>query len=248
MSTHPAWAQQNLTILTLAATGIKPADSELCGYALMLLAPNGTVTATRDHLVRTTAPIPTSASNIHGLTTQLVNSNSPLPEGVRRFTAAQAASHLVHTLTHAQNPIVVFNAPWVFDTITALCQRAGVPFDPTTITTPIIDPLVLDKRNISTAASGGRTLSALCDKRGLPKPDGRMLSNAYSTGHLALDYINRTPMFRSLSPAELGESIAQWFWESELEYEEYVLSRGRMANPPRPWVTSPQPAADLFTA
>lgn len=248
MSTHPDWAQQNLTILTTATTGIKPADSELCGYTLMLLAPNGAVTATREHLVRTTSPIPTSASNIHGLTTKLVNSNTPLPEGVRRVSAEQAASHLVHTLTHAQNPIVLFNAPWVFDTITALCHRTGTYFDPTTITTPIIDPLVLDKRNISTAASGGRTLSALCHKRGLPKPDGRMISNAYSTGNLAIDYIRRTPMFRSLSPAELGKDIAQWFWESELEYEEYVLSRGRMANPPRPWVTSPQPAATLFTS
>lgn len=204
------------TAIALATTEIDPHQSELCGFTLMATAPDGTIIARLDVPIQTSKPIPAEATAIHGITNAISASG---------MTPAQAADLLANKLTGMHSPLIAFNAPWVFAHINALMERTGTSMPP--ILTPVIDPLVLDKKNIAHSTTGRRQLKSLAPLWGIPAPNGATWQNAYASAMLAHRIISTIPQFRDTHIKTLSMLCQGWYYEFEEEFRDYLRSRGK---------------------
>lgn len=204
------------TAIALATTEIDAATSELCGFTLMATTPDGTIIARLDVPIQTSKPIPAEATAIHGITDAIAASGMA-PE--------QAADLLANKLTGMHSPLIAFNAPWVFEHINAFMERTGTSMPP--MQTPVIDPLILDKKNAGRATSGRRQLKNLAPAWGIPAPNGSTWQNAYASCMLAHRLIDSIPQFRDTQIKTLSTLCQGWYYEFEEEFRTYLRSRGK---------------------
>lgn len=233
----PGWTTLPLLSIALATDQVDPAHSNILGHALVTT--KGTQTGglfqnlDRHDIVQSPAPIPKESSAIHGITDQAAS------WGV---TPAEAITAIRQRLLNAPGPVIAFNAPWVFATLDNACASLNVePIRPGLI----IDPLVLDKANISRIKSGGRRLPAMCDRYNVDAPaTGAHVDAAHSAGELAHAIITSIPKCRNLNPEQLSQACAHWYMETENEFRDFLRSQGTTPdNPITPW-----PSADLPVA
>lgn len=211
------WTTTPLTTLAIATTGFDPATAELCGYALLTTTSDGTFHQRHHSPIRTQNPIPADSTAVHGITDADARwAMSPL----------DAAGHLHSTLTSLDTPLVGFHAPWIMAVINAHLARYG--HEPVTVTTPLIDPLVLDKVNQARAASGNRTLPAIRDRWNLaPMNYGSAPNNAVAAAELTHTMVQAIPRFRGETPAALSAHCAHWYVETEEDYRGFLRSVGK---------------------
>lgn len=219
------WATTPVTALALATTGIAPDTSELCGWAMVTATAEAGITDLRHTPVATTTPIPEEASAIHGITNDIARwSQSP----------QEAAEEIAGRLAEVTHPVMAFNAPWVFATLQAHMQRTE--HSPAALNGPLIDPLVLDKRNIARVAAGGRTLTGTRQRWNLtPSRSGAAPVVASDVAQLGLTMIQAVPQFRRLSAVELSENSAQWYLEAEEDMQAFLRSKGKEPEGALPW-------------
>lgn len=228
------WTTTPLTTIALATTGIDPASSELCGFAIATTTSDGTISARRYSPVRTKHPIPADAARIHGVTDAV---------GRWGLTPAEAAAEIRSVLASATTPLVAYNAPWTIATLAGHLNRHGLALPE--ISAPLLDPFVLDKKNQARAAAGNRTLAAVRQRWNLAALNyGPATVNALGAAELTHTLVTTIPQFRTLDPTALSERCQTWYYEAEEDFRDYLRSVGK--TPQReitPWPTTTPQAA-----
>ena len=164
------WWDGRMTAFDVETTGVDVEQARIVTAAVAGVG-GGSPTAAQEWLVNPGVPIPTGASEVHGITDEMAAGGTP---------AAEAVEVIVSTLEAAcrlGQPIVAFNARFdltVLDRearrhyVKPLCERrTGGLY--------VIDPLVLDKW-LDKFRRGSRKLDAVCEHYGVE------LGNAHDAG------------------------------------------------------------------
>lgn len=170
--------------------------------------------------------IPSSAANIHGITTEYAAAHGSPPAEVVEEVASDLASGLA-----AGGTIVVFNAGFdlplleaesVRTGVTSLRTRAGGDF------VAVADPLVLD-RALDRYRKGKRTLADLADVYGVTVPSDTHQAHVDAT--LTLDLlaamVGRYPTIAQMDAAELHEFQVEAHREWAVNFQAFMRSKGR---------------------
>jgi len=134
----PDWAR-NIAVFDLETTGLDLTDARIVTACAVELDANGQVIG-RDNewLADPVIEIPTQASDVHGVTTEIARRDGR--------PAAEVVGELLETLRGYFNrglPVVAYNAPYDFTILHHEALRHGL--EPLSKPSPIIDPLVIDK-------------------------------------------------------------------------------------------------------
>lgn len=192
-------------------TGVNRYVDRIVQFALVI---DGTKNADTvfETLVNPGVPIPAGASEVHGITDEMVQAEGMDPEDAMR-QLLQALG----TAERAGMPVVVFNAPFDLTLIREeavryrLCTREGFP-------RPLVyDPFVVDKQ-IDPYRKGKRTLTAMAAHYGIPFDE--------STAHGARA---DTQITIAIARAQLAKVSPRATFES-LHADQQVWKASQMAN------------------
>ena len=143
--------------------------------------------------------------------------------------------HLHQILDSTTEPVIMFNAPWVWAMLTADADQHNAPLTPPA--GGVIDPLYLD-HTFQPGRGITRTLEDVAHRAGVSSdaPAGPPWVNA----DLALQIAHaQLAKMGDITPQELAGQLGQTYYEIEDEYAGYLATTGRAAKPvlPYPGVT-----------
>jgi len=134
----PAWAQ-NIGVFDLETTGLDLTDARIVTACAVELDATGQIIGKNSEwLADPVIEIPTQASDVHGVTTEIARRDGR--------PAAEVVAELLETLRGFFDrgiPVVAYNAPYDFTILHFEALRHGL--EPIQNPGPIIDPLVIDK-------------------------------------------------------------------------------------------------------
>ena len=212
----PAWSK-NLAVFDLETTGLDLQTARIVSACVAILDANGEPQMVKEWLINPGIEIPTAASNVHGITTEVAVRDGMEPnEGVAQIVALLGELQL-------EMPLVAFNAPYDFSILHFEALRySHSPLVPS----PVIDPLVLDKQEMK-FRSGKRTLGVLCGDYGVELNDAHnSTADAIAAGRLAQKQAKKFPNLDR--PAqELHALQAAWSDEQSLSFEKYMKQQNR---------------------
>ena len=134
----PAWASQ-IVVFDTETTGLDLSTARIVTAGLAELDSSGRqVGPAREWLANPGIEIPESASNVHGVTTQMASQNGRQPEEVVSEILEALRGYLSQGI-----PVVAYNAPYDFTILHNEALRYGL--QPLQNPWPILDPLVMDK-------------------------------------------------------------------------------------------------------
>jgi DNA polymerase-3 subunit epsilon len=212
----PNWSK-SLAVFDLETTGLDLRESRIVSAGVAVLDANGEALELHEWLVNPGIEIPEQASNVHGITTQMAIEKGMSP--------AQAVTEMLAVLArHSKDmPLVAFNAPYDFTILHFEAKRYGL--EPLAAT-PVIDPLVLDKKCMK-YRKGKRTLIALCADYGVELTDAHnSTADAIAAGRLAQAQALKFPEL-DLSAGELHDLQVGWADEQAISFAEYLKSQNR---------------------
>lgn len=213
---RPAWAK-SLAVFDLETTGLDLRESRIVSAGVAVLDSSGNALELHEWLVNPGIEIPEQASNVHGITTRMA-----VEKGM---TPAQAIAEILEVLArHSKDlPLVAFNAPYDFTILHFEAKRYGLnPLIPS----PVIDPLVLDKKCMK-FRRGKRTLVALCADYGIELSDAHnSTADAIAAGRLAQAQALRFSEL-DLPVSQLHQSQVIWADEQAISFAEYLKTQNR---------------------
>ena len=134
----PLWAQ-SIAVFDLETTGLDLTDARIVTACAVELDANGQIVGQDiEWLADPVIEIPTQASDVHGVTTEVARRDGR--------PAAEVVAELLETLRGFFDrglPVVAYNAPYDFTILHFEAIRHGLK--PIESPGPIIDPLVIDK-------------------------------------------------------------------------------------------------------
>lgn len=217
--TGPAsWATGSMVGLDLETTGVNPKEDRIVTATVIRDIPG----ADLDVLNWTFDPgieIPTSASDIHGVTTERARAEGCEPRWVTQVWDAVSSDWAPDV------PLVIYNAPFDLTMLDRELKRHGHPG--VRILGPVLCPLTID-RGVDRYRKGKRTLSDLCKFYGVE------LVNAHtSEGDVAATLMImrilavRLPAVSRLSLDALHRQQKTWYHNWSLNFAGYL---SRLAN------------------
>lgn len=187
---------------------------------------DGTVDEVRTWLANPGVPIPASAANIHGISTEYaVRHGAPAAQVVEEVAADLAAG------LDGGGTIVVFNAGFDLPLLNAEASRNGVTSLSGRVPggfVAVADPLVLD-RALDPYRKGKRTLADLADVYGVKVPSDTHQAHVDAT--LTLDLlaalVERYPVLEQMGAAELHEFQVNAHRDWAVNFQAFMRSKGR---------------------
>ena len=154
-----SWHEGRLAAFDVETTGVHPASDRIVTAAVSLVG-GGLESVSRDWLVDPGVEIPTGATNVHGITTEMARRDvRPSAESVEEITTLLAEQVL------AGVPVIAFNARFDLTMLDREARRHGVVPLVDRVGGPermlVVDPHVLDKQ-FDRFRKGKRTLTAVC--------------------------------------------------------------------------------------
>lgn len=149
----PLWAE-NLATFDTETTGVNTSVARIVTASIAFLDRDGHVTERYDWMIDPGVEIPEGAANVHGITTEVARASG--------IDAAVGISQIIARLLSVFErglPLVVYNAPYDLTLLKVEAHRHGLSL-PTEALSPIIDPLIIDKR-VDRFRKGKRTLEAV---------------------------------------------------------------------------------------
>jgi DNA polymerase-3 subunit epsilon len=175
----PEWAKRPIAVFDLETTGLDHKTARIVTACAALLNPDGTLNgADVEWLANPGIPIPPEATAVHGITDEIAQSRGQKLEAV--------VADIVKTLRgyFGQGiPVVAYNAPYDFTILRQHAEDYGIewPENPS----PIIDPLVLDKK-LDQYRSGKRRLEIVASHYKVTLDDAHnATADAIAAGHIA---------------------------------------------------------------
>lgn len=160
------WWQGRMCTFDTETTGTDPTQSRLVTATIALVG-GGRPSVTQNWLCDPGIPIPTEASDIHGVTTERARA-----EGRPPLAVIPEIALLLTVACHEGWPIVVFNAPYdltlMLHELERLEQHRHFSALPHRLqdTALIVDPLVID-RGLDKYRKGSRKLADMCAHYGV---------------------------------------------------------------------------------
>ena len=119
-------------------------------------------------------------------------------------------------------PVVVYNAPYDLTLLDRECRRHQLR--PLEVTSPVIDPLVLDKA-MDRYRKGKRTLEVTAERYGVPLDDAHDAgSDAIAAGRVAQALLRAYPEELGVPTADLHGRQEVWYAEQAASFQEYIRS------------------------
>ncbi len=191
----PVWAKR-LAVFDTETTGLDLRESRIVTACLVELDEQGQIVSDRaEWLADPGIEIPTSASSVHGITTEVARAQG------------RAAKEVVAELLVAIRDcfargvaVVAYNAPYDFTILHYEALRHGL--EPLEEPWPVLDPLVIDK-GLDTYRHGKRRLEVVAEHYGVQLSDAHnATADAIAAGRVMQAIAQR---FAAKLPAELAD-------------------------------------------
>lgn len=211
-----AWHRDELYAFDLETTGTDVNTDRIVTATVARI--RGADVETRSWLVNPGIPIPTGASNVHGITTE-----QAIAQGMSPYEAVlQIAGFLARAVVD-ERPVVAFNASYDFTLFDREARRHGVAYGQPRV----IDPFVIDK-HLDKWRKGKRTLTACCEHYQV-RIDGAhdATADALAAARVAWRMATTWPDELQVPLAQLHANQAQWRAEWARDFQTYL----RKSNP-----------------
>jgi DNA polymerase-3 subunit epsilon len=153
----PPWFQGRALSFDTETTGVDVSEDRIITAHIVQIGPSGIV-AIDSWLVNPGIPIPEGATNIHGITDEMVADYTPPAQSIP-WIIERIRIGWVEGL-----PLIVCNAPYDLSLLSAEAERLGIEMPEIG---PVLDPLVID-RACDKYRKGSRKLDALAAFYGVP--------------------------------------------------------------------------------
>jgi len=212
----PAWSKR-LAAFDLETTGLDLSTARIVTACIAVLDSSGEVEQLHEFLVDPGIEIPESASNVHGITTEIAQAKGGDP--------AAAIAEITQILNSLQTsmPVVAFNAPYDFTILANEAKRHSLePLVPVSV----VDPLVLD-RKVDRFRKGKRNLIVMAEHYGVSLTDAHnSTADAVAAGRLAMQIAKKYPEL-DLPIADLHLAQSKWSDEQSESFAEFMRKQNR---------------------
>ena len=238
-----AWHKGLMAGFDLETTGVDVWSDRVVTAAIIKVKPGAPVNTTR-WIADPGVEIPTGASDIHGITTEMARADGrPIRDVLSEITVELA------TILASGVPVVTMNGSYDFSLLRAECVRHGVePLDRRILAVaPVVDIRVIDK-HVDRYRRGGRKLVDLCAYYEV-RLDQAHDAAADVLGSLRVAYkiANKYPQLQ-IDPHELHRQQVAWAAEQAESFRRYLVGQGKDASdvrPEWPYVPRATPEATL---
>lgn len=217
----PSWAGNPIAVFDLETTGLDHKGARIVTACAALIDPNGLVIG-NDHewLANPGIPIPPEASAVHGITNEIAEANGR--------DLKEVVEEIVSTLRgyfDAGVPVVAYNAPYDFTILRNHARLFGLDW-PENLS-PIIDPLVIDKK-LDRYRSGKRRLEIVAVHYGVKLDDAHnATADAVAAGQIAQALAKKYSKELPETAMQLHELQVGWSRESDLSFAEFMQKSGK---------------------
>lgn len=226
-----AWHRGELYAFDLETTGI---DVNLDRIVTATVARiRGADVDVRSWLVNPGIPIPTTASNVHGVTTEQAIAQGMSPHDAVLQIAGALARAVVD-----ERPVVAFNGSYDFTLFDREARRHGVAYGQPYV----IDPFVIDK-HLDKYRKGKRTLTACCEHYQV-RLDGAhdATADALAAARVAWRMATTWPDELQVPLPQLHANQAQWRAEWARDFQTYLRKKDPTAVVCGEWPVQSLPA------
>ena len=216
----PDWAKQ-IAVFDLETTGLDLADARIVTACAVELDASGNVVGTNSEwLANPGIEIPTQASDVHGVTTEIAVRDGRPADIVVGELLATLRDFFARGL-----PVVAYNAPYDFTILHYEALRHGL--EPLKLGA-VIDPLVIDKFK-DKYRKGKRRLENAAEFYQVPLDDAHnATADAVAAGRVAQAIARRWASELPATAAELHAAQVQWSATIDADFESYMR---RSVNP-----------------
>jgi len=204
-----------IAVFDLETTGVDVESARIVSACIAVLEADGSIIERLDWLANPGIEIPDAAAAVHGITTERARD-----EGRDAGEVVGEIAGRLRQLFGEAVPLVVYNAPYDLSLLDRECRRHGI--QPLEATTPVIDPLVLDKA-VDRYRKGKRTLDVTAALYGVS------LDGAHDAGADAIAAGRVAQALRRKYADQLGVSLEDlhgrqqvWYREQSLSFQNYV--------------------------
>lgn len=220
------WHELPRAAFDLETTSANPREARIVSANISIINGKAELMQSHNWLVNPGVPIPPETTEIHGISDSDVQANGCDPQEATR-EISELLSQLFQTM-----PVIAFNAPYDFTVLHAEAQRHGVE---TINASPVIDPLVLD-RKLDRFRRGKRTLTVMSEFYNVP------LHNAHSADADALaavgvadEIARRYPAEVQIDPLLLHSQQVQWHQEWAANFQDFLRRKNPTARVDGSW-------------
>ncbi|MEH3089399.1 MAG: 3'-5' exonuclease [Microbacterium arborescens] len=216
----PAWCRL-VGVFDLETTGVDVVSDRIVSAHVGLLDADGLPVRADSWLADPGMDIPEGATAVHGITTAQARADGrPAHEVVAEVVTALRA------LFDAGIPVVAYNAPFDFSMLKYEALRYGL--DPLVDPSPVIDPLVIDKR-IDRYRRGKRTLSVVAEHYAVTLEGAHEASaDAIAAGRVAQTLASRYADALPATADELHTQQIGWARAQAASLADYFVRIGRL--------------------
>jgi DNA polymerase-3 subunit epsilon len=220
-ATSPSGLLRLVGVFDLETTGVDVRSDRIVTAHVGLLDGDGRVIRSRDWLADPGIEIPEGATAVHGVTTAQAQAEGRLAcEVVGEIVSALRA------LFEAGIPVVAYNAAFDFSLLAHEAARHGV--HPLVDPSPVIDPLVIDKR-YDRYRRGKRTLDVVAAHYAVPLDAAHEASaDAVAAGRVAQAIAARYAAWLPPTLDELHVRQIAWARDQADSLTEYFVRIGRI--------------------
>lgn len=214
--TLPDWAQQ-IAVFDTETTGLDLKTARIVTATVVELNSAGSIVVDRpEWLADPEIEIPETASNVHGITTEIARATG------RNYR--EVVSEILETLRDCFArgvPVVAYNAPYDFTILHYQALELGLT--PLSDPSPILDPLVIDK-TFDKFRRGKRKLEIVAEFYNVPLDDAHnSKADAVAAGRVALAVLNAHLDKLPVSAQELHNSQIAWAKEIDESFSKWMI-------------------------
>lgn len=231
----PNWHHGRLAAFDIESTGINPQSDRIVTATVSVVGASRPTVST-SWLADPGIEIPSGASNVHGVTTEVAQRDGrPAHEVVREIVETLGAE------VAQGHPVVAFNARYDLTMLDREARRHQiVPLTERGHDLLVIDPLIIDKQ-LDMYRKGKRTLTAVCQVYDVELSEEAAHAadaDAIAAARVAWRMGQKFEELRT-GLKELHGSQILWAAEQAASLEEYFRSQGRNETIEREWPIIP---------
>ncbi|MEY4499469.1 MAG: hypothetical protein RL319_457 [Actinomycetota bacterium] len=212
----PSWANR-IAVFDTETTGLDLQTARIVTATVVELDSSGQVVVDRDEwLADPEIEIPETASNVHGITTEIAR------ERGRNYK--EVVGEIIEVLRDCFErgiPVVAYNAPYDFTILHH--QAIALGLTPLNSPSPILDPLVIDK-TYDKYRRGKRKLEIVAEHYQVPLDDAHnSKADAIAAGRVALAVLKSHAEKVPASAQELHDSQIGWAKEIDESFSKWMI-------------------------
>lgn len=214
------WLDPGFIAFDTETTGTNPESDRIVTAAAVHFR-DGQPVESRSWLLRIDIPIPSRATEVHGITDEMSQS-----QGLEQ---AEALTEIHAFLTSNNLPLVAFNSSFDIAMLNMNMKRLNLPALTEPISPPIICPYVVDKQfNKYVRGKNQRRLMPTIERYGLTFDEANWHgaeADATITGQLLLAEFAAYEQLHGLSPQELSEQVEKWRAQQDAEFQAWLAAK-----------------------